>query len=64
MVPERLDIYETYNPGAIVRILGCNKAPHESFISDDFVWYELILLIDFFSTVHLELVKVIFSPSH
>ena len=32
---ERIDIYETYNPGAIVRILGCNKAPHQASIYDD-----------------------------
>lgn len=40
--PERIDIYETYNPGAVVRILSCNKAPHESYISGEDVCWEVL----------------------
>ena len=45
--PERIDIYETYNPGAVVRILACNKAPHQAYIYGELVQYACLFDIKF-----------------
>eukprot|EP00794_Sanderia_malayensis_P003795 gene3795-4320_t len=42
VLPTKIEIYETYNPGAVVRILACNKAPHESFIDADQILWEVL----------------------
>ena len=30
VIPDGIDIYETYHPGAVVRILACNANPVSS----------------------------------